>query len=200
MTFFFCNAHSKEIINFESSCFVVPRNNIYYPEMSCDLEVINNIVKMTSYSQRRKSWCHVWNLHSCSIDKYCMLSCSFEKMIDKQNKLKALRLKNGAECGRCLLGPWECFDYWLLHFCNNELHKANAGLRAHIRQDMNFHWKFSLYNLSEPTYYFYNRSESEWRCITILVGLSEYKGFLINLIHITLLFRRYTLPKTVKLF
>ena len=89
---FFCNAHSKEIINFKSSCFVVPRNNIYYPEMSCDLEVINTIVKMTSHSQRRKSWCHVWNLPSCSIDKYCMLSCSFEKMIDRRNKLKALTL------------------------------------------------------------------------------------------------------------
>ena len=62
---------------------------------------------------------------------------------------------------------------------------------AHIYapwQVMNFHWKFSLCNLSDFMYYFYNRSESEWRCITILVGLSEYKGFLINLVHITYYF------------
>ena len=112
-------------------------------------------------------------------------------MIDRKNRLKALELKNVAVCSRYLLGPIEgvsiidFFTFAKVHYTRERLDYAHIYAP---RQVMNFHWKFSLCNLSELTNYFYNRSESEWRCITILVGLSEYKGFLINLIHITCYF------------
>jgi len=66
----------------------------------------------------------------------------FEKMIDRQNRLKALKLKNVAECGRYLLGPIEdvsIIDY----FTFAKVHYTRQTLDyAHIyapRQVMNFH-------------------------------------------------------------
>ena len=45
------------------------------------------------------------SMKSAFMFNYCILSCSFEKMIGRQNRLKALKLKNVAECVRNLLGP-----------------------------------------------------------------------------------------------
>lgn len=57
---------------------------------------------------------------------------------------------------------------------------------AHMRTETGHEFPLKILIVQfELPYYFYYRSESEWRCITILVGLSEYKGFLINLIHIS---------------
>lgn len=57
---------------------------------------------------------------------------------------------------------------------------------AHMRTETGHEFPLKILIVQfELPHYFYYRSESEWRCITILVGLSEYKGFLINLIHIS---------------
>ena len=129
--YFFWNVHSKEIINFESNCFIVPRNNIICTET---VESLLSWDIMWSWSYQYH--CEVKGGKVDATYEICipvqLLSCSFEKMIDRKNRLKTLKLKNVAECDRYLLGPRGCFHYWLLYFCNNAVHKSNAGLRAHI--------------------------------------------------------------------